>query len=65
MRQSQEEKKRQHHLDLSHKSGMLDALIEMWDKKCRKTYNHDDVEYLRDLKRRKRSVETRIKALSI
>ena len=65
MRQSQEEKKRQHHLELSHKSGMLDALIEVWEKKCRETYSHSNVEYLRDLKKRKRSVEIRIKSLSI
>lgn len=60
-----EEKKRQHRIGLYDKKAMLEALVETWEVKCRKTYCHEDVEYLRDLKRRKRNVETRINALSL
>jgi hypothetical protein len=44
---------------------MLRALVLAWEEKCQLEGKPKDLEYLRDLKRRYRSVETRIKALSI
>jgi hypothetical protein len=63
---TREQRKKKHQLDLAEKYNGLVDLVEAWTLKVEKgPYNAEDWAYLRDLKRRKQIVATRIKAFSV
>lgn len=63
---TREARKKQHIHDLYEKKEMLVALVEVWTRQCKmEEYVAENWAYLRELKRRKRIVETRLMNISL